>query len=179
MVNVAVAAPSAGAGPVREAVDVCIGIGANLGDARAMVEHQLHHLGDDLGAQVSARSRLYTSPPLVDAGTREAGPPYVNAVLRVLTRLSAPDLLERLQAIETAAGRTRPHHHAPRTLDLDLLLYGQAFIASPRLTVPHPRLHERAFVLAPLADVGRPCASAAVVAGLMQAQHVQALPPGA
>jgi 2-amino-4-hydroxy-6-hydroxymethyldihydropteridine diphosphokinase len=69
------------------------------------------------------------------------------------TGLTAPELLSRLQAIEAGAGRERPYRNAPRTLDLDLLLYGSACIDSPSLTVPHPRMMERAFVLVPLADV--------------------------
>jgi 2-amino-4-hydroxy-6-hydroxymethyldihydropteridine diphosphokinase len=74
-------------------------------------------------------------------------------VAELATHLSAPDLLLQLQALEQAAGRERPYRHAPRTLDLDLLLYGDAQIDSPALTVPHPRMNERAFVLVPLAEV--------------------------
>ena len=95
-----------------------------------------------------ACSRLYRSAP------HEAqGPDFINAVARLETRLTAPDLLAQLQALELAAGRERPYRNAPRTLDLDLLLYGDARIDSPQLTLPHPRLHERAFVLRPLAEV--------------------------
>ena len=77
----------------------------------------------------------------------------MNAVVQLSTRLPAPGLLDLLQKIERAAGRERPYHHAPRTLDLDLLLYGDARIDSPRLTVPHPRMGGRAFVLRPLAEI--------------------------
>ena len=94
------------------------------------------------------RSSLYRSAP-VDAG----GPDYINAVIEVRTSLTAPDLLAQLQRIEQGAGRTRPYRNAPRTLDLDLLLYGSGSIASERLTVPHPRMGERAFVLLPLAEI--------------------------
>ena len=72
---------------------------------------------------------------------------------RLSTTLDAPALLDALQAIEHRAGRERPYRNAPRTLDLDLLLYGDGRIESPRLTVPHPRMHERAFVLVPLAEI--------------------------
>ena len=94
------------------------------------------------------RSRLYRSAP-----HQASGPDFVNAVARIQTTLTAPDLLQALQTLELAAGRERPYPNAPRTLDLDLLLYGQARIDSPRLTVPHPRMWDRAFVLRPLADV--------------------------
>lgn len=88
--------------------------------------------------------------------TAAVGPPqpdYLNAVVRVMTRLSPRALLAALQAMELAAGRVRGERWGPRTLDLDLLLYGQRVIAEPTLTVPHPRLHERSFVLAPLCDL--------------------------
>jgi 2-amino-4-hydroxy-6-hydroxymethyldihydropteridine diphosphokinase len=93
-------------------------------------------------------SSLYRSAP-VDA----TGPDYINAVACISTTLTAPALLRALQTIEDTAGRERPYRNAPRTLDLDLLLYGSAHIASPDLTVPHPRMGERAFVLVPLSQV--------------------------
>jgi 2-amino-4-hydroxy-6-hydroxymethyldihydropteridine diphosphokinase len=98
--------------------------------------------------QVTGCSALYRTAP------HEAqGPDFINAVARIDTRLTAPDVLDALQAIEHRAGRVRPYVNAPRSLDLDLLFYGDACIHSPRLTVPHPRWRERAFVLVPLADV--------------------------
>jgi 2-amino-4-hydroxy-6-hydroxymethyldihydropteridine diphosphokinase len=93
-------------------------------------------------------SRLYRSAP-VEAN----GPDFINAVVELQTTLSAPALLDALQAIENAAGRQRPYPNAPRTLDLDLLLYGCASVSSPRLRVPHPRMGQRAFVLQPLAEL--------------------------
>jgi 2-amino-4-hydroxy-6-hydroxymethyldihydropteridine diphosphokinase len=93
-------------------------------------------------------SSLWRSAP-VDA----SGPDYVNAVAQFATRLTAPALLTALQALEAQAGRERPYRNAPRTLDLDLIFYGQATIDSPKLTVPHPRWRERAFVLRPLAEL--------------------------
>jgi 2-amino-4-hydroxy-6-hydroxymethyldihydropteridine diphosphokinase len=100
------------------------------------------------GLRLLRASSLYHSAP------HEAqGPDFINAVAEIATTLSAPDLLSALQAIEAGAGRERPYHHAPRTLDLDLLFYGDGRIDSPTLTVPHPRWRERAFVLVPLAEL--------------------------
>ena len=132
----------------REAVTAFVALGANLGDAQASVRQALADLNRLPETRVLARSRLYRTAP------HEAqGPDFINAVAKLDTRLSAPDLLAQLQALELAAGRERPYRNAPRTLDLDLLLYGDARIDSPQLTLPHPRMHERAFVLRPLADV--------------------------
>jgi 2-amino-4-hydroxy-6-hydroxymethyldihydropteridine diphosphokinase len=137
-----------GAAPQREPVDAWIGIGANLGDARQAVLDAIAGISALPQTTLSKRSSLYRSAP-VDAG----GPDYVNAVAEIRTRLNAPELLAQLQSIESGAGRTRPYRNAPRTLDLDLLLYGAAAIASERLTVPHPRMAERAFVLLPLVEI--------------------------
>ncbi len=131
-----------------EPVTAYIALGANLGDARHAVERAFDAIGALAGVTLTARSSLYRTAP-VDSG----GPDYVNAVAEVRTTLTAPELLARLQSIEQAAGRQRPYRNAPRTLDLDLLLYGDARIDSPSLTVPHPRMNERAFVLVPLAEV--------------------------
>lgn len=122
-----------------------IGIGANLGEARGTVEHAIQRLGQLPESHLSAQSSLFCSAP-VDAG----GDDYINAVVRIDTSLSAEDLLLALQTIERDFGRERPYHNAPRTLDLDLLLYGQRTIATDSLTVPHPRMTQRAFVLIPL-----------------------------
>ena len=132
----------------RDTVTACIGLGANLGDARAALRSAVASLSALPETRVEAVSSLYASAP-VDA----RGPDFLNAVVRLRTGLTAPVLLDALQAVETAAGRERPYRNAPRTLDLDLLFYGDARIASPRLEVPHPRALERAFVLLPLADV--------------------------
>jgi 2-amino-4-hydroxy-6-hydroxymethyldihydropteridine diphosphokinase len=99
-------------------------------------------------SRLVAQSSLYRSAP-VDA----TGPDFVNAVAGIDTALSATDLLAALQSIEQRHGRVRGERNAPRTLDLDLLLHGEAVIDTPALTLPHPRLHERAFVLLPLAEV--------------------------
>jgi 2-amino-4-hydroxy-6-hydroxymethyldihydropteridine diphosphokinase len=134
--------------PRREPVPAGIGLGANLGDARRAVRGAIEAIGQLPGTTVTQQSSLYRSAP-VDAG----GPDYVNAVIEVLTELTAPELLAHLQRIEHGAGRTRPYRNAPRTLDLDLLLFGSATISSAPLSVPHPRLRERAFVLLPLAEI--------------------------
>ena len=125
-----------------------IGIGANLGDARANVLDALDRLARLPGARLVKASSLYRTAPIDSSGDD-----YVNAVAALDTELDAHALLQALFAIEQAHGRERPYRNAPRTLDLDLLLYGDAVIDdAPALIVPHPRLHERAFVLAPLAE---------------------------
>jgi len=133
---------------VREPVTAYIGLGANLGDAMCAVREAIDAIGSLPSTRVTARSPLYRTAP-VDAG----GPDYINAVIEVTTRLDPLALLEHLQAIERDAGRERPYRNAPRTLDLDLLLYGSAQVGSAALTVPHPRMLQRAFVLVPLADI--------------------------
>ena len=100
------------------------------------------------GVTLIKRSSLYRSAPL-DA----SGPDYANAVVEIETLLSAPALLAALHRIEQLAGRERTSRNAPRTLDLDLLTYGAASIASTALVIPHPRMFERAFVLVPLAEI--------------------------
>lgn len=133
---------------VREPVTAYVALGANLGDALQTVLQAMDSIARLPGCQFQARSRLYRTAP------HEAqGPEFVNAVVRIDTRLTAPELLDALQSLENQAGRERPYRHAPRTLDLDLLMYGHARMDSPRLTLPHPRWRERAFVLYPLADL--------------------------
>lgn len=127
---------------------VFVGLGANLGDAAANVRNACLQLGDLPETTLVATSSLYRSAPL-DAG----GADYVNAVVELRTALEPEVLLAQLQALELRFGRERPYRHAPRTLDLDLLLYGERQIANAALAVPHPRLHQRAFVLAPLAEL--------------------------
>ena len=129
-------------------VTAYIGLGANLGDAQASVMGAMQAIDRLPRTTVTARSPLYLSAP-VDA----AGPDYVNGVAEVTTQLSPIELLDALQALEGAAGRERPFRNAPRTLDLDILLYGDLVLNSERLTLPHPRMNDRAFVLLPLADI--------------------------
>lgn len=125
-----------------------VGIGANLGAARANVLDAIARLGALDNSALLAVSSLYRSAPL-DAG----GADYVNAVARIATQLSALDLLQALQDIEQAHGRERPYRNAPRTLDLDLLLYDDQEITTATLQVPHPRMTGRAFVLLPLLEL--------------------------
>ncbi|WP_211462835.1 2-amino-4-hydroxy-6-hydroxymethyldihydropteridine diphosphokinase [Collimonas silvisoli] len=134
--------------PAAEAVTAYIGIGANLGDAQAQVQRAILQLGKLPESRLDAQSSLFCTAPL-DAG----GDDYINAVARVKTRLSAHALLQGLQQIEQDFGRQRPYPNAPRTLDLDLLLYGQATFQDALLTVPHPRMTQRAFVLIPLLQI--------------------------
>ncbi len=129
-------------------VSATIGIGANLGAAAVQVKQAMVALAGLPQTTMNACSSLYASAP-VDA----IGDDYVNAVVRLDTRLSATMLLAALQALELAAGRERPYQNAPRTLDLDLLLYGDEQIDSAMLTVPHPRMLQRAFVLLPLLEI--------------------------
>ncbi|MBE2264146.1 MAG: 2-amino-4-hydroxy-6-hydroxymethyldihydropteridine diphosphokinase [Burkholderiaceae bacterium] len=145
---------------MREPVLAFVGLGANLGDAAQAVRDAIEAVGRLPLTRVTSRSSLYRSAP-----HETDGPDYINAVVALQTGLNAPELLAGLQGLERDAGRQRPYRYAPRTLDLDLLLYGTGQIHSPRLTVPHPRMAERAFVLAPLAEI----APARVPAGWQQA----------
>ena len=125
-----------------------IGIGANLGDARAAVADALLRLAATDGVTLLAASSVYRTAPI-----DSSGPDYLNAVASIDTTLAAPALLAALHAIEQAHGRERPYRNAPRTLDLDILLYGDAVIDLPALHVPHPRMLARAFVLVPLLEI--------------------------
>ena len=127
---------------------VFVGLGANLGDAADTLAQARAALAALPSTEVMAFSSLYRSAP-VDAH----GPDFTNAVAELRTALEPLPLLDALQAIEQAHGRQRPFHHAPRTLDLDLLMYGQRPLQTPRLTLPHPRAHLRAFVLQPWAEL--------------------------
>src|SRR5262249_29648305 len=140
---------ASGRGPDLK-VQAFIGLGANLGDPRDQVRRAIAALGDFPRTHLLASSSLYRSSPVGVAPQ----PDFVNAVAKVETALSARELLEELLTAEARAGRERPHPGAPRTLDLDLLLYGDEVVGEPGLTVPHPRLHQRAFVRLPLAEIG-------------------------
>ncbi|CAN7277083.1 2-amino-4-hydroxy-6-hydroxymethyldihydropteridinediphosphokinase [Acidovorax sp. LjRoot129] len=146
-----------------------IGLGANLGDAPGTLSAAVASVAALPGTKVLRGSSLYRSAP-VDA----TGPDYYNAVVAVRTSLAPRDLLTALQAIEAGAGRERPFRNAPRTLDLDILLFGGHVIDTPTLTVPHPRLRERAFVLLPLAEIAPDQVDAAWLAGV-QDQRIERL----
>jgi len=125
-----------------------IGLGANLGNARQTIAAAIDTLGHSSGVLTLKQAPHYSSDP-VDA----QGPIFINTVVAIDTTLEPLSLLNLLQAIEQQHGRERPYRNAPRTLDLDLLLYGTQTIDTPRLSVPHPRMHQRAFVLRPLQDL--------------------------
>ena len=149
---------------------VFVGLGANLGDRQTALCAALTAIGQLPGTRVLRVSPLYGSAP-VDAG----GPDYLNAVAEIATTLAPQALLQALQAIEHSAGRERPYRHAPRTLDLDILWFGDQVIDTPLLTVPHPRMAERAFVLRPLADlVPERVAASALQAVAAQSIHLLA-----
>lgn len=125
-----------------------IGLGANLGQAVKTLQQAANQLSRQPGIQALVLSRFYSSAPI-----DSSGPDYVNAVAKITTTLPALELLDVLQAIEQEHGRQRPYRNAPRTLDLDLLLYGNQRLSHERLLVPHPRMHQRAFVLVPLREL--------------------------
>lgn len=127
-----------------------IGLGANLGEAQTTLAQAIKALQATSGISEVKGSSFYQSDP-VDA----PGPVYVNAVARLTTTLAPLPLLDVLRGIEQQFGRERHFRNAPRTLDLDLLLYDALKFETPSLTVPHPRMHLRAFVLKPLIELGQ------------------------
>jgi 2-amino-4-hydroxy-6-hydroxymethyldihydropteridine diphosphokinase len=126
-----------------------VGLGANIGEPRRQLELAVEELRKLSAPGSFLVSHLYRSAPM---GNPEQ-PDFLNAVARVDTDLAPDALLGELQAIEARHGRERPFANAPRTLDLDLLLYGDRVVRSPGLALPHPRMHERAFVLQPLTEI--------------------------
>jgi 2-amino-4-hydroxy-6-hydroxymethyldihydropteridine diphosphokinase len=126
-----------------------VGIGSNLKDPRAQVLQAFNELDGLPHTRVVKKSSLYRSAPIGHA----AQPDFINAVAQLETGLPAERLLAELQEIEARHGRERSFANAPRTLDLDILLFGNATIQTPSLTIPHPRMHERAFVLKPLLEI--------------------------
>jgi 2-amino-4-hydroxy-6-hydroxymethyldihydropteridine diphosphokinase len=153
-----------------------VALGANLGDAAAALRQAVQAIGQLPLTQVRQSSSLYKTAPLnTDAGEESAAPgnDYLNAVVELETGLPAPALLSHLQLIEQQAGRERPYRNAPRTLDLDVLLYGSARIESEHLTVPHPRMTQRAFVLVPLAEIAPELVSTEQLAAVAHQAIVQ------
>ncbi|MCC8363550.1 2-amino-4-hydroxy-6-hydroxymethyldihydropteridine diphosphokinase [Lysobacter sp. A6] len=136
---------------MRRAVRACIGLGANLGDAIAAVQGALQALDTIPGTRLLQTSRLYRTP----AWGKTDQPAFVNAAALVDTTLDARELLDHMLSIERDFGRDRAggERWSARTLDLDLLLYGNEVIDEPGLHVPHPHLHERAFALVPMVEV--------------------------
>lgn len=137
--------------PTDASVVATIALGSNLGAREAHLEAAREALAKTAGSRLVSWSRVYQTPPVGPPGQG----PYLNAVVRLRTELDERGLLERMLAIESERGRVRDatERWTARTLDLDLLLFGDRRISQPDLVVPHPRLHERAFVLVPLCDV--------------------------
>jgi 2-amino-4-hydroxy-6-hydroxymethyldihydropteridine diphosphokinase len=133
----------------RTPVIAYLGFGANLGDPGQQLREALERLNQAGEVEVTRVSTFYRNPPLGP----ENQPWYINAVARVRTRLAPEELLRLLQQIETDLGRVRGERWGPRVIDLDLLLYNGEVIFTPDLVVPHPEMHRRAFVLAPLAEI--------------------------
>lgn len=125
-----------------------LGLGANLGDARQSLKDAVVCLAQQHSITVLAKSSLYRTEP-IDA----AGDDYYNLVVKLDTTLTAQALLALCHRIEHDFGRDRPFHNAPRTLDIDIVLFGDTTIDTPELVIPHPRAAERAFVLVPLAEI--------------------------
>lgn len=130
-------------------VTAYIGLGANLGDPARQVTEAVARLRELPEVEVLKTSRLYRTPPLGPPGQ----PWYVNAVVQVRTRLTPEELMRQLLLIERQMGRERGERWGPRVIDLDLLLYDGEVSSGPELTVPHPEMHRRAFVLVPLAEI--------------------------
>ena len=129
-------------------VTAYLGLGSNLGDRRATLQRALELLAAEPGIRVEASSRVWETEPV--------GPPqprYLNAAIRLVTELEPIDLLQACRRVEAALGRVRLERWGPRTLDVDVLLYDDRVVDEPDLQVPHPRMHERAFVLAPLLEL--------------------------
>ena len=161
----------------REPVTVYVALGANLGDAMRALQYAVKSLGELPLTRVTLVSSVYRTAPVNNGPLNETpatGPDYLNAVVSLETGLNAHALLEQLQRLEQQAGRQRPYRNAPRTLDLDLLLYGSACIESARLQVPHPRMMQRAFVLVPLAEIAPSSVSTCALAAVSH-QAVQRL----
>jgi 2-amino-4-hydroxy-6-hydroxymethyldihydropteridine diphosphokinase len=153
----------------RDWVSVYLGLGANLGDAHQAVSDAIVSLSGLSQTRLLASSSMYRSSPV-----QSQGPDFINAVVHLETQLNAFEFLQACQHIENQAGRVRPYVNAPRTLDLDVLLFGEATICSTFLQVPHPRMLERAFVMLPLSELAPEWVSAVNLESLT-AQGIQKL----
>jgi 2-amino-4-hydroxy-6-hydroxymethyldihydropteridine diphosphokinase len=157
---------------VSKAVVAYVALGANLGDSRATVRKAMDAIGQLPKTRMTRCSALYSTSPI-----DSIGPDYVNAVVELETQLGPLELLDALQALESCAGRERPYRNAPRTLDLDVLLYGDLLMVSERLYIPHPRMNERAFVLVPLAEIAPHLVSASQLMAVAE-QTIERMPTG-
>lgn len=138
------------------AVTCFVALGANLGNALETVQRAIAAIAGLPDTRLLSQSSLYHTAPF-----QAVGPDFINAVVEISTDLPAHDLLAHLQGLENAELRLRPYRNAPRTLDLDILLYGDLLIQTAALQVPHPRMNQRAFVLQPLAQIAPERVSAA------------------
>jgi 2-amino-4-hydroxy-6-hydroxymethyldihydropteridine diphosphokinase len=151
-------------------VMACVALGANLGDAVATVRQSLIEVAGLRGTQLVKASSLYRTAPF-----EAQGPDFINAVVLLQTQLSPLELLHALQVLELQSGRERPYVNAPRTLDLDVIFYGDVVLETPELTLPHPRWQARAFVLLPLTEVWPERVSTTQLAAV-QDQAIERLP---
>lgn len=147
-------------------VTAYIALGANLGNAAQTVLDAIQAINDLPETQVTKQSSLYKTAAMESLPGAPKSPDYINAVVEVSCRQPSYLLLAQLQIIEQNAGRIRPYLNAPRTLDLDILLYGDVHIQTETLTIPHPRMWQRAFVLVPLAEIAPQRVSAELLEGV-------------
>jgi 2-amino-4-hydroxy-6-hydroxymethyldihydropteridine diphosphokinase len=162
----------AGIHPAASPVTAYIALGANLGNAAQTVLDAIQAINDLPETQVTKQSSLYKTAAMESLPGAPKSPDYINAVIEISCHQPAYLLLEQLQKIEQKAGRIRPYLNAPRTLDLDILLYGDAKIQTKTLTIPHPRMWQRAFVLVPLAEIAPQRVSAARL-GAVKGQGIE------
>lgn len=155
----------------RGVVQAYVALGSNLDNPVSQVRSAIRAVGDLPGCCLLAASRLYRTPPWGHLDQ----PDFINAVVRIQTSLGPLSLLDALLGLERAAGRQRAVRWGPRTLDLDLLLHGEARMHDTRLELPHPRMHERAFVMLPLAEI----APDLLLPGLGRADRIAANLPAA
>lgn len=147
-------------------VTAYVALGANLGNAVQTVRDAIKAINDLPEVKVTKQSSLYKTSAMESLAGAPKSPDYINTVVEIICRQPAYLLLEQLQKIEQNAGRNRPYLNAPRTLDLDILLYGDALIQTETLTIPHPRMWQRAFVLVPLAEIAPGMVSAERLEGV-------------
>jgi 2-amino-4-hydroxy-6-hydroxymethyldihydropteridine diphosphokinase len=143
----------AGIHPAATPVKAYIALGANLGNAVQTIQDAIQAINDLPQTQVTKQSSLYKTAAMESLPGDPQSPDYINAVIEIICQKPPYLLLKQLQKIEQVAGRIRPYLNAPRTLDLDILLYGDVQIQTETLTIPHPRMWQRAFVLVPLAEI--------------------------
>ncbi len=161
----AVIPAQAGIHPPSPAV-AYIALGANLGNAAQTVLDVIQAINDLPETQVTKQSSLYKTAAMESLPGAPKSPDYINAVIEIICHQPAYLLLMQLQKIEQKAGRIRPYLNAPRTLDLDILLYDDAQIQTETLTIPHPRMWQRAFVLVPLAEIAPQLVSVEMLEGV-------------